>query len=107
MTVWYRIRPPTFGLKRWVNVLLLLLVLWLGAGVWIWSGLGRLFRPSLPGAFRFLDPTVSGLTIFAVILGLILFALVACSKAVRRICVPLLGLIDMFALCGCLAMVLE
>ena len=104
MILTYRVKLQTPRLKHWVNMILLLLAIWLGAGAWICFELRSLFKPSLPGAFRFVDAAIGSLTIFALLFVLNILVFAACRKTVRRVCVPLLGVIDIAALWGCLAL---
>lgn len=93
--------------KRWLNYLSHWVGFWFHIGLWIWAGLLWLLKWWLPAAFRPVELFGGILTGLAAFYLMHYFIIVSESPAFRRICIPLVGLIDILAVGGIIALLLN
>jgi hypothetical protein len=89
--------------RRWLDRFFHWSNFWFHIGLWIWAGSLWLLKWWLPIAFRPVELSGGFLTAMAVLYILHYFVFVTGSPVFRWICIPLVALIDLFALVGIIA----
>jgi len=95
------------GSRRWLNRLLHWANFWFHIGIWIWAGLLWPLKWWFPAVFRPVELFGGILTMMAVFYLMHYFIIVSTSPMFRRICVPLVTLIDILAVGGTIALLLD
>ena len=90
--------------KRWIDRLFHWSNFWFHIGLWIWAGSLWLLKRWFPVAFGLVELLGGILTVVALFYLLHYFIIVSNSPTFRRICIPLVGLIDILAIGGIIAL---
>lgn len=91
-------RPWLYRFLHWSNF-------WFHIGLWIWAGLLWVLKWWFPAAFRPVELSGGIVTGLATFYLMHYFIIVSESRTFRRICIPLVGLIDIFTIGGIIALI--
>jgi len=93
--------------RRWLVRLFHWSNFWFHIGLWIWAGLLWLLHRWVPSAFRVVELSGGILTGLAFFYMLHYMVFTSSSPAFRRLCFPLIGLIDFLAVGGIIALIFK
>ena len=96
---------PKFNTSRdWLDRFFHWSIFWFHIGLWVWAGSLWLLKWWLPATFRPVELLGGILTGMAAFYLMHYYIIVSESPTFRRICIPLVGLIDILAVGGIIAL---